>query len=168
MLLVALSLALILLLSLNAFFVLAEFSIVKIRPSRVTELMDEGHPSAPLLHKIQANLDEYLGVCQVGITLASVALGMVGNAAVDVMLGFDKPSLLRRSLAIIVSYVLVSGSHILLGELVPKSIAIRLTERAALVCASWLKRFRQLFFPALWILNLLTQWTLRLISIRDT
>lgn len=168
MLVLALSLALILLLALNAFFVLAEFSIVKIRPTRVTELLDEGHPRAQLLHQIQADLDEYLGVCQVGITLASVALGMVGNSAVDVLLGMDKPSLIRRIFAISVSYVLVSGSHILLGELVPKSVAIRITERSALACALPLRQFRQLFFPALWILNLLTQWTLRLISIRDS
>lgn len=160
-------LALILLLALNAFFVLAEFSIVKVRPTRVAELMDDGPPSAHLLHNIQANLDEYLGVCQVGITLASVALGMVGNGAIDVLLGVQQPSVLRRTLAIGVSYIVVSGSHILLGELVPKSIAIRITERSALACAVPLTYFRRIFLPALWILNILTQWTLRLISLRD-
>lgn len=167
LLVATLFLALILLLALNAFFVLAEFSIVKVRPTRVAELMDHGPASAHLLHKIQANLDEYLGVCQVGITLASVALGMVGNSAIDVFLGLEQPSVLRRTMAIGVSYVVVSGSHILLGELVPKSIAIRLTERSALACAVPLSYFRQLFFPVLWILNILTQWTLRLISLRD-
>lgn len=167
LLVAALVLALLLLLTLNAFFVLAEFSIVKVRPTRVSELMDEGRASAHLLSQIQAHLDEYLGVCQVGITMASVALGMVGNGAIDALLGVEQPSVLRRTLAIVASYVVVSGSHILLGELVPKSVAIRITERAALACAVPLRRFRQLFFPVLWVLNILTQWTLRLISLRE-
>ncbi len=163
---VALTIALILLLATNAFFVLAEFGIVKVRPSRVAELLDEGHPKAQLLTRIQANLDEYLGVCQVGITLASVALGMVGNSAIDVALGEDESELWRRVLAIIVSYVVVSGSHIVLGEQVPKSIAIRVADRVALVCATPLYHCRQVFWPALWVLTHLTQWTLSLFSMR--
>jgi CBS domain containing-hemolysin-like protein/mannitol/fructose-specific phosphotransferase system IIA component len=163
---IALTLALVLLLGVNAFFVLAEFSIVKVRPSRVAELLIDGHPKAALLHQIQANLDEYLGVCQVGITLASVALGMVGNSAIDVAMGHEKSELWRYVLAIVVSYVVVSGSHIVLGEQVPKSIAIRIADRTALGCAAPLARFRQLFLPALWVLTHLTQWTLKLFSMR--
>jgi CBS domain containing-hemolysin-like protein/mannitol/fructose-specific phosphotransferase system IIA component (Ntr-type) len=163
---VALVIALLLLLAINAFFVLAEFAIVKVRPSRVSELLDEGHPKATLLHSIQANLDEYLGVCQVGITLASVALGMVGNAATGVMLGRDHSGLWRHVAAIIISYVVVSGSHIVLGEQVPKSIAIRIADKVALVCATPLFWCRQLFWPALWVLTHLTRWTLSLFSMR--
>jgi CBS domain containing-hemolysin-like protein/mannitol/fructose-specific phosphotransferase system IIA component (Ntr-type) len=162
----ALTFALILLLATNAFFVLAEFAIVRVRPTRVAELIEEGHPRAPLLQQIQANLDVYLGVCQVGITLASVALGMVGNSAIDVVLGEERGGSLRQVLAIVVSYVVVSGSHIVLGEQVPKSIAIRVADRTALACALPLQRFRQLFSPALWVLTRLTQSTLRLFSMR--
>lgn len=162
----ALTVALVLLLAANAFFVLAEFAIVKVRASRVAELLDEAHPKAVLLQRIQANLDEYLGVCQVGITLASVALGMVGNSAIDVALGHDKSEIWRHVLAILVSYVVVSGSHIVLGEQVPKSIAIRIADRAALACATPLYRCRQAFLPALWVLTHLTQLTLRLFSLR--
>jgi CBS domain containing-hemolysin-like protein/mannitol/fructose-specific phosphotransferase system IIA component (Ntr-type) len=162
----ALIAALILLLAANAFFVLAEFAIVKVRPTRVAELLDEAHPKALLVQKIQANVDEYLAVCQVGITLASVALGMVGNGAIDVILGQEKAGLVRHALAMIASYVVVSGSHIVLGEQVPKSVAIRIADRAALACATPLDRFRQLFLPALWILTHLTQWTLLLFSMR--
>ena len=163
---IALAVALLLLLAVNSFFVLAEFAIVKVRGSRVTELMDEGHPKAALLQKIQANLDDYLGVCQVGITLASVALGMVSSASVDIVLGRGHTELWRHVLAIVASYVVVSGSHIVLGEQVPKSVAIRFADRFALVCASPLHWCRQLFWPALWVLTHLTHLTLRLFSIR--
>jgi CBS domain containing-hemolysin-like protein len=162
----ALTLALILLLATNAFFVLAEFAIVRVRPTRVAELIEERQPRAPLLQQIQANLDVYLGVCQVGITLASVALGMVGNSAIDVVLGHAPGGALRQAVAIVVSYVVVSGSHIVLGEQVPKSIAIRVADSTALACALPLYRFRQLFSPALWVLTHLTQWTLHLLSMR--
>lgn len=77
-----LGVALTTLLALNAFFVLAEFAVVKVRPSRVTELVATGDRRALVLASIHAHLDEYLSVCQVGITLASVALGMVGTLEV--------------------------------------------------------------------------------------
>ena len=85
--LLILAVALGLLLMLNAFFVLAEFAIVKVRPSRVTQLAAAGDRRAVLLTSIQAHLDEYLSVCQVGITLASIALGMVGERTAEVILG---------------------------------------------------------------------------------
>ena len=69
------------LLALNAFFVLAEFALVKLRPTHVEALVHEGRPRARLVERIQAHLDEYLSVCQVGITLASIALGFVGEPA---------------------------------------------------------------------------------------
>ncbi|MBI5477664.1 MAG: DUF21 domain-containing protein [Deltaproteobacteria bacterium] len=153
-----------LLLGLNAFFVLAEFATVKVRPSRVTELAAAGDPRAPLLAGIQHHLDEYLSVCQVGITLASIALGMVGKRATDVILGDSGPAGLRYALAIAVSYVLVSGAHVVLGELVPKSIAIRIADRAALWAAAPLRFFRVLFFPALWLLNTVANLVVRVIG----
>ena len=166
MLALALLAALIALLALNAFFVLAEFAIVKVRPSRVAELVAEGRPRAVLLAKIQGSLDEYLAVCQVGITLASVALGMVGNSTTDVLLNRHHSGFLRHALAMLVSYVVVSGSHIVLGEQVPKSIAIRIADRMALACAMPLQLTHQLFLPALMVLTRLTQWTLRLLGVR--
>lgn len=151
-----------LLLALNAFFVLAEFAVVKVRPSRVAELQASGDPRADVLAHIQAHLDDTLSVCQVGITLASVALGMVGKRATDAILGDSDQDMLRTVLAFTVSYVLVSGSHIVLGELVPKSIAIRIADRAALACARPLRFFHKLFFPALWVLTAMANGVLRL------
>src|SRR6266540_2440510 len=113
-----LGIGLVLLLATNAFFVLAEFAIVKVRPSRITELATAGDRRAILVGNIQDHLDEYLSVCQVGITLASVALGMVGEKTAEIFMGTDDGNTVRYGVAIGASYLLVSGSHILLGELV--------------------------------------------------
>jgi CBS domain containing-hemolysin-like protein len=160
--LLTLSIALVLLLALNAFFVWAEFAIVKVRPSRVTQLTSAGDKRAVLLTGIQAHLDEYLSVCQVGITFASVALGMVGEKTANVIFGGPGGSAWRYAAASGVSYLLVSGSHILLGELVPKSIAIHIADRSAIWSAKPLRFFHRLFFPALWLLTHLSNGILRL------
>ena len=154
--------ALLVLLALNAFFVLAEFAIVKVRPSRVAEMAADGDPRAVILVGIKKRLDNYLSVCQVGITLASVALGMVGERLAVNVLGDGEHSSARYALAIGISYVAVAGSHIVLGELVPKSIAIRISDRASLWSARPLRLFDRMFFPALWLLNRLANGILRL------
>jgi len=160
-----LSLGLLALLALNAFFVLAEFAVVKVRPSRVTQLAAAGDGRAVLLAGIQGHLDEYLSVCQVGITLASVALGMVGEKTAEVIMGGPAGTTARYAVAIGVSYLLISGSHILLGELVPKSIAIRVADRSALWSARPLRFFHRLFFPALWLLTRAANGILRLFGL---
>lgn len=162
---IALFAALAVLLATNAFFVLAEFAIVKVRPSKVTQLASQGDRRAALLARIQSHLDEYLSVCQVGITLASVALGMVGERIAAILTGGNESGA-RYIVAITVSYLLISGSHILLGELVPKSIAIRVADVAALLCAKPLRLFHILFFPALWVLTAASNGLLRLAGIR--
>lgn len=162
--LLLLSLALVLLLALNAFFVWAEFAIVKVRPSRVTQLTAEGDKRAALLTKIQAHLDEYLSVCQVGITFASVALGMVGEKTAFVIIGGSSGTAWRYAAAAGVSYLVISGSHILLGELVPKSIALRIADRSAIWSARPLRFFHRLFFPALWLLTHLSTGILHLLG----
>jgi CBS domain containing-hemolysin-like protein len=160
-----LGLALVLLLALNGFFVLAEFAIVKVRPTRVSELVSSGSARASMLQGIQSHLDDYLSVCQVGITLASVALGMVGKNAADTIMGPDKNDVMRYALAMGFSYIMVSGSHILLGELVPKSAAIRVSERAALWCSPPLRFFHTLFLPALWLLTKMANAILKLVGL---
>lgn len=163
--LIALGLALVFLLVLNAFFVLAEFAIVKVRPSRVAQFVSSGDGRAVLLTQIQDHLDEYLSVCQVGITLASVGLGMVGEKAAELIMG-TSGSTLRYAAAMGVSYMVISGSHILLGELVPKSIAIRVADISSLACARPLRFFHRLFFPALWALTWASNLILRLFGVR--
>lgn len=162
-------LAVVVLLVLNGFFVLAEFAIIKVRSSRVTEMIDQGVKRAKLVQEIQSKLDEYLSVCQVGITFASVALGMVGKKATDAIMGDAAGpggDLTRYVIAMAVSYILVSGSHIVIGELVPKSIAIRVADRAALFSALPLRFFHVLFFIPLWVLNRIANLCLRLLGMR--
>src|SRR5689334_19780814 len=112
--LIVLLIATLLLLLLNAFFVLAEFSSVKVRPTRVEELVDDGNARAKVLQHIQHHLDEYLSVCQVGITLASIGLGFVGKPAFEQLvtaplqwLGLTSHRVVEVA-AIIVAYLLVS------------------------------------------------------------
>jgi len=159
------------LLLLNAFFVLAEFSAVKMRSTHIEALAQSGSRRARLLKVVHSRLDVYLSVCQVGITLSSIGLGFVGEPAfvrlitpLAVRLGVSDPELLH-TMAFILAYALVSFLHILLGELVPKSIAIRMTTRSALFTAPILRVFYWLFLPALWLLNSSADILLRLIRI---
>jgi CBS domain containing-hemolysin-like protein/mannitol/fructose-specific phosphotransferase system IIA component (Ntr-type) len=155
---------------LNAFFVLAEFASVKVRPTRVEELVDDGHPKAKVLQRIQQHLDEYLSVCQVGITLASIGLGFVSKPAFEQIvatpltwLGLGSPAVVH-AVAVSIAYILVSFLHILLGELVPKSIAIRRSEASGLWIAAPLRACHFIFFVPLWILNTSANFVLRLLG----
>lgn len=170
----------VLLLLLNGFFVLAEFAAVKMRPSRVEELVDDGVSNAKSVKHIQTYLDEYLSVCQLGITFASIGLGFVAEPAVVRLvepviewLGiFPKDShatfLSAHGIAFTISYLMVSFLHILVGELVPKSIAIRLTERASLWTAKPMIFFHYLFYLPLQFLNLSAAVVLRMMGIRES
>ncbi len=167
----------ILLLLLNAFFVLAEFAAVKIRPSRIEELIDDDVRHAGIVKHVQDHLDEYLSVCQVGITFSSIGLGFVAEPAVVKLIEpvfqwtglFAADSrtgwLTAHGIAFAISYLLVSFLHILLGELVPKSIAIRATEQSAIWTALPLKFFRTLFILPLWFLNGSANLILKLIGL---
>lgn len=152
--LIYLFLALLLLL-LNAFFVLAEFAAVKIRPSRIETLVGEGHPRGKSVQAIHQRLDEYLSVCQVGITFASIGLGFVGEPSIAGLIeratGWSTPT--SHKIAVVIAYLVVSFLHILLGELVPKSLAIRRNEASALWTARPLIWFHKLFYIPLVVLN---------------
>ena len=151
-----------LLICLNAFFVLAEFAAVKVRPTQVEALADAGNRRARTVERVQAHIDEYLSVCQVGITLASIGLGFVGEPAfASLLLPVVERIGLRglaagvtaHSVSILLAYLLVSFLHIVLGELVPKSVAIRSTEIAALRTAFPMVVFRYIFFVPIFLLN---------------
>ncbi len=167
----------ILLVLLNGFFVLAEFAAVKMRPSRVRELMDDGTRGAIAANHVQEHLDEYLSVCQVGITFTSIGLGFVAEPAVvtliEPVLNFtglfpaaDNVSwITAHTVAFALSYMLVSYAHILMGELIPKSMAIRLTDKMSLMTAPLLRFFRTLFILPLWVLNGSANLSLRLMGL---
>ncbi|HVE41607.1 MAG TPA: CNNM domain-containing protein [Planctomycetota bacterium] len=165
MILVYLLLA-VLLLCLNAFFVLAEFAAVRLRGSRTRELVKEGEQKATVVEHIQEHLDEYLSVCQLGITFASIGLGFVGEPIVSEFLsrsaGLSSPA--ATTIALAIGYILVSFLHVVVGELLPKSVALRQPEPAALWTARPLRVFRMLFYLPLVVLNGATQALLRLLG----
>lgn len=155
------------LLLLNGFFVLAEFSAVRLRPTRVEELVAQGNHTAKIVQGIQKNLDDYLPVFQLGITLCSIALGFVGQAMagefVQNLLGINSRA--ASIITFIVEYGLISFLHVLLGELVPKQVAIRKTEGSALITSRPLVMFRGVLLAPIWILNQSALLLLRLMGL---
>ncbi len=146
------------LLLLNAFFVAAEFSIVRIRPTRLTQLINEGHSGAKYTKEIVKRLDAYLSACQVGITLTSVGLGWVGEPAMAYVLEpvlnlFGVSSQFLGTLSFALGYAIISMLHIVLGELVPKTIAIQSTEKIAISLSMLLTVFYKVTYPIIWLLN---------------
>jgi len=156
-----------LLLLLNGFFVLAEFSAIRLRPSRVEELVAQGHKTAKIVQYIQSHLDDFLPVFQVGITLASIALGFVGQAMAGEFVGglLGIHSRAASIVTFVVEYGMISFLHVLLGELVPKQVAIRKTEGAALLTSRPLVLFRGVLLLPIWLLNSSARFLLRLIGL---
>lgn len=157
---------------LNGFFVAAEFSIVKVRYSQIQLKAAEGNPMAKQAEYVIKKLDAYLSATQLGITLASLALGWVGESAmhhiVDKILDSFKLSLPEASIttiSFVLSFVIITVLHIVFGELVPKSIAIRKPEPTAMIIAYPLRVFTTIFQPFIWLMNSMSNGFLRLINI---
>jgi CBS domain containing-hemolysin-like protein len=156
----------------NAFFVASEFAIVKIRPTRVKELASGGGRRARLLSGITRNLDKYLSANQLGITLASLALGWLGEPALariiaPLLTGVGRAAnVAAHSLALGVSFAAITFLHTVLGELAPKSIALQKTEPVALWTAAPLRVFYLAAFPIIWALNSSANLFLRLLRLR--
>lgn len=152
---------------LNGFFVAAEFSLVKVRKTRLAELAENGSKSASVALGMTAKLDNYLSACQLGITLASLGLGWLGEPAIASLLEplfidiIGWSPVLTHTISIIIAFVIITFLHIVLGELVPKSLAIQRSEKTALGTAGLLKLFYRIFYPAIWGLNGIALFLLR-------
>jgi len=160
-----------LLVVLNGIFVAAEFAFVKVRPTRLAQLADEGNRRARLAKECIEKLDAYLSVSQLGITLASLGLGWLGEPAVAALLtpllynlGLDSPALVH-TISFMVSFGIITFLHVVFGELAPKSLAIQRAEFLSLWLALPMRVFYALFYPATLLLNGTANWTLRLIGI---
>jgi magnesium and cobalt exporter, CNNM family len=143
----------------NAFFVAAEFAFVKIRPTRLQQLAREGRRRAKLLLRITSQLPAYLSASQLGITVASLTLGWLGEPGFAALL---RPLLIRagatsertlHTLAATVSLITITFLHTVLGELAPKALAIQLTEPIALWAVVPFRAFYVLTFPIIWTLK---------------
>ncbi len=166
------ALEVVLLLAANAFFVAAEFAIVKVRGIRIEALVEQGSRVARMTLRILQDVEAYLSACQLGITMASLGLGWIGEPAVSalleplfLMLGVGPPAL--HTVSFLLGFVLFSSLHIVLGEQAPKTFAIRKPEPMALAIAYPLHAFYLLCFPLNWVLNHATRGMLAALRIAE-
>ena len=142
--------------------------MVKVRKTRLAELAENGSRRAQTALEVTSKLDAYLSACQLGITLASLGLGWLGEPAVAALIeplfagvaGWS--TIYTETIAVAVAFLLISFLHIVLGELVPKSLAIQNAESIALVTARLLKDFYRIFYPIIWLLNNVANLVLRI------
>ncbi len=158
----------------NAFFVVSEFSIVKIRRTKLEELAHQGNKRAKIALKINDRLNTYLSAIQLGITIASLGLGWIGEPAVSKLLeqcfsGWlaDNPVLLH-SLSFGIAFTFITLLHVVLGELVPKSLAIQDTERYVLRIAPALYTFNRIFAPFIWVFDHVSIVILKMMGVPQT
>lgn len=146
------------LIALTAFFVASEFAIVKLRSSRVDQLVAEGRKGSLAAKKVTTHLDEYLSACQLGITITALGLGWLGKPAVEQLL---KPVLdnigvsaaISSVLSFAIAFSLVTFLHVVVGELAPKTVAIQKAEAVTLLLAPPLIWFYRIMYPFIWVLN---------------
>lgn len=163
-------LAVFVLVALNGFFVAAEFAMVKIRDTQLDALIRKGQRRAKMARLITRNLNAFLSAAQLGITLASLALGWIGEPVFSALLGpllswLQIPDTWRHPISIVVGFTAITFLHISAGEQAPKSMAIQKPLATALWIAHPLHWFYRLSFPFIWILNHSSLWMLRQVGI---
>jgi CBS domain containing-hemolysin-like protein len=163
-----------LLVALNGFFVAAEFGIVTLRRTRVRAIAKTQGFKGRILGKVHGQLDSYLSACQLGITLASLGLGWIGEPA---FAGLLEPVLAAvgvtsqeviHGISFVFAFVTISFLHIVVGELAPKSLAIRIPEAVGLWCAVPLYTFYWMMYPAIWLLNQSANLVLRIAGLKGS
>lgn len=160
-----------LLVVLTAFFVATEFAIIKLRSSRVDQLVVEGKKNALAVQRVTSNLDGYLSACQLGITITALGLGWLGEPTVEKMLlpvfeQWNLDSGLSHVLAFLIAFIGVTFIHVVIGELAPKSIAIQKAEFVSFAVAKPIIFFYRVMYPFIWILNGSANFLVRLFGLR--
>ena len=160
-----------LMVALNGFFVAAEFALVKVRPTQIEPYAQAGQYRAQLARHMIRHLGSYLSATQLGVTLSSLALGWVGEPAFAWLISpllspltRHNPALLH-SVSLTLSFLVITMLHIILGELAPKSVAIRKSEATALWLSPPLFLFHKVTYPVIWLLNRTATALLRLVGI---
>ena len=146
------------LIALTAFFVTSEFAIVKIRSSRIDQLIEEGNSKAVSARRVISNLDEYLSACQLGITITALGLGWIGESTIEHMLGplfqeLNIPKSASHVLSIGIAFATITFLHVVVGELAPKTLAIQKAELITLIVSRPLILFYKIMYPFIWVLN---------------
>ena len=164
-------LAVLLLVAANGFFVAAEFALVGVRSSRIETLANQGSRTAKRLMQLLQNLNAYLSACQLGITLASLALGWIGEPAIARLLDGPLAGLSetwRHVIAIGVAFVIITSLHIVLGEQAPKLMGLALAEKVALAVALPMQIFYRVFSLPIRALDWASARTVKLVGIDAT
>lgn len=158
---------------LNAFFVLSEFAVVKVRFTRLEELAAKGVTRAKIAKEAVKDLEAYLSTAQLGITIASIGLGWVGEPAVAHFIsplfglfGAKLTAAASHTVSIAIAFSIITAFHVVIGELVPKNMAIRMPETSALWIAAPFKFFHTVFFVPMWLLNESANLVLRALRIK--
>ncbi len=160
------------LIAFTAFFVVSEFAIVKVRSSRIDQLIEEGNRNALAAKKVISNLDEYLSACQLGITVTALGIGWLGESAVADLL---KPLLLQTNLpestsmvlSVTIAFLIITFLHVVVGELAPKTLAIQKAELVTMIVARPLIWFYKLMYPFIWLLNGSAQFLVRSFGLKS-
>jgi putative hemolysin len=158
----------------NGFFVAAEFSLVKVRKTRIDQLVFEGKRAAKVVQREIDHLDNYIAATQLGITLASLSLGWIGEPALahlieplfKAFIPGEGATAAAHTIAIVVAFAIITTFHIVLGELVPKSVALQRAEATALLIARPLMMFNRLFRPFIIMMNGLGNLVVRLFGLQ--
>ena len=162
------------LLFVNGFFVASEFSLVKVRKTRLEQLSEEGNVSAKRALKLTNNMNKMLAAAQLGVTIASIALGWVAEATIVQLvkpiidfLPFITSINTAHAIAVPISFVLVTYFHVLMGEQLPKCLALEHTEKLALMIAAPMSLFVAIFKPFVWLLQVSGDILLKCFNIKD-
>ncbi|GAF15132.1 magnesium and cobalt efflux protein CorC [Bacillus sp. JCM 19046] len=162
---------LVILLALTAFFVASEFAVVKIRASRIEQLIAEGNKKAVVAKRVTENLDYYLSACQLGITVTALGLGALGKPAVSNIMYpvfdyFNVPDSLSSVISYAIAFLLVTYLHVVIGEMAPKTLAIQFSEKMTMLLASPLYWFGKIMFPFILTLNGASRLLLRMFGVK--
>ncbi|MCE4051098.1 hemolysin family protein [Bacillus sp. Au-Bac7] len=146
------------LIAFTAFFVASEFAIIRVRSSKIDQLMEEGNKNAIAAKKIITNLDEYLSACQLGITITALGIGWLGEETIhDILLPLFHfihiPEAAVTILSFSISFAIITFLHVVVGELAPKTFAIHKAELITLMAARPLIAFYKVLYPFIWVLN---------------
>jgi CBS domain containing-hemolysin-like protein len=153
----------------NGFFVAAEFALVRARDQKIDQMVEEGLRGAALARVQVDRIDEYLSACQLGITMASIGIGFLGEPAIASLLEEPLGNVMSHGVAVViaftVSYLIVTAAHITVGEQVPKIYAITHPELIARRASRLLSAFRTVFKPLIWALNNASNAMLRWVGV---
>lgn len=157
----------------SAFFVATEFAVVRLRTSRVNQLVAEGVRNAPAVQNVITHLDSYLSACQLGITITALGLGWLGEPTVHDLLDplFHRLHIggdLVEVISFILSFAIVTYLHVVLGELAPKTVAIIKPEQISLAVAPIIIVFYKVMFPFIWLLNGSANGIVRIMGFKPT